>query len=177
MVGVAQHVTPAEAAAAADYFSRLPLPPRVRVLERARVPRSHVAGWLRVADAGGGDEPLGLRLLEFTPDLRRHEQRDERLRYVAYVPPGSIARGRAIAHSGGKERGTACETCHGPALQGTALGPPLAGRMPGYLLRQLLAFQAGTRHAAAGVSMRAVALELELPEMIDAVAYAASLPP
>lgn len=177
MIGIARHATADEVAAAADYFSRQPLPQRVRVLERARVPRSHVAAWMHVADAGGGDEPLGQRLLEFAPDLRRHEQRDEHLLYIAYVPPGSIARGKAIAHVGGREPGTACETCHGPALRGLGLAPPLAGRTPGYLLRQLLSFQAGTRHAPAALPMRAVALELALPEMIDAVAYAASLPP
>ncbi len=177
MLKVAQDVTPAEAEAAAAYFSKQVLPPRVRVLERARVPRSHVSGYMHIAEPGAGDEPLDGRLLEFTTDLRRHEMRDPRMLYVAYVPPGSIARGRAIAHSGGAERGNACETCHGPALRGTALAPPIAGRMPGYLLRQLLAFQAGARHSVAALPMRVVALELDLPAMIDAVAYAASLPP
>jgi len=173
MTGEAQHVSPADAKAAVEYFSRLQLPPRVQVLERARVPRSHVAGWLYVADAGGGDEPLGMRLLEFAPDLARHELRDERMRYVAYVPRGSIARGRALATAGP----TACQTCHGPALKGLGLSPPLAGRSPSYLLRQLLAFKAGTRHGATGVAMQAVMENIPLPDMIDAVAYASSLPP
>jgi len=179
MINVAQHVASADAAAAADYFSRQRLPQRVRVLERARVPRSHVAAWLYVADAAGGDEPLGERLLEFAPDLARHEMRDERMLYVAYVPVGSIARGRALAHGGSTaaDRGVACETCHGPALRGLGLAPPLAGRSPSYLLRQLLAFKMGTRKGNTGLPMQAIAAELELPAMIDAAAYAASLPP
>ncbi|MFM2288024.1 MAG: hypothetical protein RL684_1167 [Pseudomonadota bacterium] len=177
MIRNAQHVSDDEAAVAADYFSHQRLPPRLAVRERTRVPRSHVAGWLHVADAHSGEEPLGERLLEFAPDFARHEQRDSRMRYVAYVPPGSIARGRRLAREGADGAATACETCHGPALRGIGLTPPLAGRSPGYLLRQLLAFKAGTRHGDTGLPMQPVAAQLAVTQMIDAVAYAASLTP
>jgi len=93
------------------------------------------------------------------------------------VPPGSIARGRRLAREGADGPATACETCHGPALRGIGLTPPLAGRSPGYLLRQLLAFKAGTRHGDTGLPMQPVAAQLAVTQMIDAVAYAASLPP
>ena len=39
-------------------------------------------------------------LLEFAPDEVRHENRDDEMRYVAYVPPGSIGRGERLAHAG-----------------------------------------------------------------------------
>jgi cytochrome c553 len=55
--------------------------------------------------------------------------------------------------------------------------PPLAGRSPSYLLRQLLAFNTGTRSSAAGAPMRAVATTLTLADMIAAAAYAGTLTP
>ena len=173
MIRIAQHLKEGEATAAVEYFEKQKLRPRVTVKEQAQVPRSHIAGWMYVAEPGSAQEPLGQRLMEFAPDPKRHELRDERLRYVAYVPPGSIARGKALASTGA----TACQTCHGPKLQGIGMTPPLAGRMPGYLLRQLLAFKSGTRRGGTGLPMLAVTAQLDLPKMIDAVAYAASLPP
>jgi cytochrome c553 len=68
-------------------------------------------------------------------------------------------------------------TCHGPDLRGTALAPPIAGRSPSYLLRQLIAFRIGTRATVAGAPMAAVAAWLGLDEMIAVVAYAGSRPP
>jgi hypothetical protein len=55
--------------------------------------------------------------------------------------------------------------------------PRLAGRSPSYLLRQLLAFKVGARAGRAGAPMKPVADNLQLGDMIDATAYAASLPP
>jgi cytochrome c553 len=107
--------------------------------------------------------------MEFSPDPQRHEERDERLRYVAYVPPGSIAGGRSIARL--------CATCHGPGLRGIGLVPPLAGRSPSYLLRSLLAIRTAARAGATGQPMRTVTAALDLPDFIDIAAYAASLPP
>jgi cytochrome c553 len=179
---VAQHATDAEVAAAASYFSQQHFSSHVRVLERARVPRSRVLGWVyaAIADAGPagagtGDEPLGERLMEFTPDPERHERRDESLVYTAFVPPGSLARGRLLARGGGATVAPPCITCHGDRLQGTALIPRLAGRSPTYLLRQLVAFKHGARAGANGALMRMVVASLQIGDMIDAAAYAASL--
>jgi cytochrome c553 len=148
----------------------------VIVVERATVPRMAVAGWVYVADPRAGVEPLGERLLETAPDLARHEHRDDALRYIAYAPTGSVARGRAIARSGGGVT-VACIGCHGESLRGIGLAPPLAGRSPTYLLRQLVAFQAGTRAGPAGLAMRPVVAGLAIGQMIDVAAYAASLRP
>ena len=173
MIATATHVTMEDAAAAAEYFSAQQLKPRVVVLERSRVPRSHVVGWLYVAAKGGGDEPLGERLLEFAPDAERHERRDDEMRYVAYVPVGSVARGESLAHS----PATPCVTCHGEGLRGVGLIPPLAGRSPTYILRELLAFKTGTRASTSGEPMRAVVGSLQLNNMIEVAAYAGSLQP
>jgi hypothetical protein len=145
----------------------------VHVLEHALVPRSRVVGWVYVAIPGGGNEPLGTRLLEFAPDAVRHERRDDDMEYVAYVPPGSLRRGKFLANGGAPS--DACVGCHGDRLQGVGVVPRLAGRSPTYLLRQLVAFQTGARAGAAAQPMAAVAAKLEVGAMIDAAAYAASL--
>jgi cytochrome c553 len=95
---------------------------------------------------------------------------------VAYVPPGSVARGRTLATEGGA-RFPACTSCHGADLRGVGLVPPIAGRSPTYLLRQLVAFRTGARATAAGQPMQPVVAQLELDEMIAMAAYTATLAP
>ena len=177
MIQTAAHATDADLSAAAAYFAAQVLRPRVVVLERARVPVPHVIGWVYSAAGGGAEEPLGQRLLEFAPDAVRHENRDDEMRYVAYVPPGSIGRGERIAHAGTGSPASACVSCHGPQLRGVGPIPPIAGRSPTYVLRQLLAFQTGARAGATGLPMRTVVKKLRMDAMIDVAAYAASLPP
>jgi cytochrome c553 len=176
MIAVAMHATDDEVATAASYFADQRLHRRAIVTERATVPRMKVVGWVYVADRRAGEEPLGERLLETAPDPDRHEHRDDAMRYVAYVPPGSIARGRAIARSGGGVT-LACVSCHGEGLRGAGPAPPLAGRSPTYLLRQLVAFRSGARAGAAGQPMQPVVATLAPGQMIDVAAYAASLNP
>jgi cytochrome c553 len=177
MIHEAMQATPEEADIAAAYFSREKLRPKVIVVERSRVPRTQVVGSVYTPIAGGGEEPLGTRLIELARDSTRHENRDEQMRYVAYVPPGSIARGRALARTGNHGVTVACVTCHGNKLQGMGVIPPLAGRSPSYLLRQLLAFQTGARSGPATEPMRPVVANLDIGSMIDVVAFAASLRP
>jgi cytochrome c553 len=177
MLDLAAHVTDAEVAAAATYFSHQHQMPRVRIIERERVPRSRVVGWVYAALPGGGDEPLGERLMEFAPDPARHEKRDDEMQYVAYVPKGSLKRGRSLAVTSAAGLAVACASCHGNRLQGVGLVPRIAGRSPTYLIRQLLAFQTGARAGATGQPMLPVVAALRINDMIDVVAYAASLKP
>ena len=178
MINLAAHTTDADVAAAAAYFSQQHQVPRVRVVERDRVPKARVVGWVYAAIPGGGDEPLGERLLEFAPDPALHEQRDDRMQYVAYAPRGSLQRGRSLAQKGADgELAVACISCHGNRLQGVGLVPRIAGRSPTYLIRQLLAFQTGARAGAGGQPMLPVVAKLKLGDMIDVVAYSASLEP
>ncbi|HEY4368852.1 MAG TPA: hypothetical protein VGN07_16575 [Steroidobacteraceae bacterium] len=165
-----------EVAAAAEYFSHQTLRPRVKVFESATVPRTTVVGYVYVAIPGAADEPIGERVIEVAPDGERHEKRDDELRYTAYVPPGSVSRGRAMATTVGSNA-LACVACHGDKLQGVGLVPPLAGRSPTYILRQLLAFQTGARAGETAKPMLAVVAPLHMGDMIDAAAYAASLSP
>jgi cytochrome c553 len=182
MIHEATKVTQSEAEIAAQYFAGEKLRPRVVIVERSRVPRTQVVGSVYTPIANGGEEALGTRLIELARDSAQHENRDEQMRYIAYVPRGSIARGRALARNGDHGKTVACITCHGNNLEGNRLAgmgaiPPLAGRSPSYLLRQLLAFQTGARTGPIAQAMQPVVANLDIGNMIDAVAFAASLPP
>jgi cytochrome c553 len=177
MQQVADNATDAEVAAAAQYFSGLPMRRKTEIVESATVPKTRETRFVNVVNEGAGDEPLGQRLIEGPVDLARHERRDPNATYRAYVPVGSIARGKAIATTGIDGLPTACVTCHGAGLRGNGAFPPLAGRSPSYLLRQLLAFRTGMRAAPLAAPMAPVVAKLGLDDMISIAAYAASLDP
>jgi len=177
MRAIADSVTDAELAEAARYFSRVKFTRRAHVVEATQIPRVVPSLGLYVPAPDSGTEPLGARLIEMVTDAERHEMRDPRARYVAYVPPGSIARGRVLAT---KERANgvkACTSCHGPQLRGVAEVPPLAGRSPSYILRQLLAFRTGRRAAPESAPMREVTAGLSIDDMIAAASFAGSRRP
>jgi cytochrome c553 len=52
--------------------------------------------------------------------------------------------------------------------------PPLAGRSPTYLLRQLVAFQTKDRSGLMATPMQVVVAKLELADMISLAAFAAA---
>jgi cytochrome c553 len=168
MAAIASAATADEVAQAARYFATLRPRQRGKVVETIEVPKTTVGRGLYLPAVGF--EPLGQRLIEVPEDVSRHERHDPYVSYTAYVPPGSIARGHALAT-------TVCMSCHGSDLRGGAPVPPLAGRSPSYILRQLLAFKAGTRSTSAGAPMRAVAATLTVDDMIAAAAYAGTLTP
>jgi cytochrome c553 len=174
---IADSVTDAEVEEAARYFARVRARRASRVVEMDSVPRFMPLNGLSTLLPGAEREALGGRLVEVAVDLRRHELHDPMAEYVAYVPRGSIARGRALA-SGDARRGVqGCASCHGADLRGVKLVPPLAGRSPSYLLRQLIAFRAGARDASTSAPMRAVAATLSIEDMVAAAAYAGSRAP
>jgi cytochrome c553 len=176
MERVADSATLAEARRAAQYFARATPRRRSTVVEAVSIPRSIAGNGLYFPDSAGGREPLGRRLIEMATDAERHELRDPMTPYVAYVPPGSVRRGRTLATVG---RGATkpCTSCHGQDLRGVGAAPPIAGRAASYLLRQLIAFRTGARAAPAAASMREEAATLDLDDMIAAAAYVASQRP
>lgn len=175
MLKTAKAMTDEEIDASAKYFAQQKLRRRVYVLESLRIPRAERAAW--IYEEVPGTEDLDDRLLEVTNELGRHERRDDRLEYTAYVPPGSIARGKRLVVTGDGGKTQPCATCHLANLKGTDKIPPIAGRQPTYLLRQMLAFRNGTRANEASKQMNPVVEKLTLNEMIDVVAYLGSLYP
>jgi cytochrome c553 len=175
MHAVAAAMTDEEIDASAKYFSQLRLSRRHYVAEAINIPRADPAAW--VYKEVGGSEDLGDRLLEVAPDITRHERRDPRMQYTVYVPPGSLARGKLLATTGDKGRTQPCATCHLAKLEGTDKIPPIAGRSPTYLLRQLLAFRNGARGGEAAQQMDPVVEKLELEDMVALASWIGSLYP
>ena len=175
MVKIARAMTEGEIDASAKYFAKQKLRRRAYVLESLRIPRAERAAW--IYEEVGGTEDLAVRLLEVTDELGRHERRDDRLEYMAYVPPGSIGRGKRLVTTGDGGKTVVCATCHLTKLTGNDKIPSIAARSPTYLLRQMLAFRNGTRTGEAAKQMGPVVEKLTLNEMIDVVAYLGSLSP
>jgi cytochrome c553 len=175
MHAVAAAMTDEEIDESAKYFSQLKLSRRHYVAESINIPRAEPAAW--IYQQVGGSEDLGDRLLEVAPDITRHERRDPRMQYTVYVPPGSLARGKRLATTGDKGRTQVCSSCHLAKLEGTDKIPPIAGRSPTYLLRQLLAFRNGARSSEAAKQMDAVVEKLELADMVALAAWVGSLYP
>jgi cytochrome c553 len=178
MIGFAAAMTEDEIEEAAEYFSSMPWTPWIEVVETDNVPKTRIAGGmhLRLEGADAGMEPIAGRIIESPLDTEHTERlRDPRSGFVAYVPPGSIAKGRALAMTGGTNT-VACVLCHGPDLGGLALVPPLRGRSPSYIARQLRDFQQQTRHGTWAPLMTQVVAGLSADDIVNLSAYIASLP-
>lgn len=176
MHGIAAAVTDADVLTAAQYFSRLRLTRRNHVKEVTRVPKTRIEVMLYAYD-GEGTEPLDGRLIEVPAEWERHELRDPTVEYTTYVPIGSLARGRRIVQQGPKGPATACATCHGPRLLGKDNVPPIAGRSPSNLLRQLMNFRTGLRRDSLSIAMAPVVETLSVRDMVALAAYVGSLSP
>ena len=177
MLTIGQAATEAEAQEAAEYFSSFPFRPWIRVVETDTVPVMRVSGWMHVPVEGGGMEPIGTRIIETPEDVARTQIRDSEASFIAYVPTGSVARGEALATTGGDGKTRACGVCHGPDLRGLGPVPHLAGRSPSYVARQLYDFQTGARNGTWSDLMDAAVANLTVADIVDIAAYTASLEP
>jgi cytochrome c553 len=163
---------------AARYYASLKPRRWIRVVEATTVPRSAVdPATLMRRVIPGGREPLGQRIVELPENEAALLNRDSHSGYVAYVPRGSVAAGKTLVVAGASGTGIPCTTCHGAELMGYGTMPPLAGRPPSYLVRQLWAFKSGDRHGAMAGAMQVVASRLSTDEILAIAAYLASLPP
>ncbi|HEY4132075.1 MAG TPA: hypothetical protein VGM50_15795, partial [Gemmatimonadaceae bacterium] len=133
---------PSDVRIAAAYFAKLQAHPWVRVVETDSVPRVKVGGGsIFVPVEGGGKEPIGDRIIETPEDMSRSALRDPGSGFVAYVPRGSVARGKRLVMTAGGGKSKPCAECHGETLRGVGVVPRIAGRSPSYLVRQLYDIQ------------------------------------
>lgn len=174
---IARAVGEDEARQAAEWFALLKPRPFTTVIEADRVPRTFLGdGRMRFVEPQGGTEAIGNRIITVPQDEARARLRDPDSGFIAYVPPGSIARGRTLAAAGG---GTtiACAACHGADLRGVGNVPRLAGVHPIYLARQLYRFRDGTRNGAEAALMKPSTERLTDTDIVDLSAYLGSLAP
>ena len=177
MTAIAKASNEEEIKAAAAYFSSLKPKANIKVVETDTVPATQIARVFYMLVKDGGTEPIGQRIVEVPVDAAQFEHRDTRSQFTAYAPKGSIAKGEALAKTGGAGVTTPCGICHGPDLKGVASIPGIAGRSPSYLVRQLYDFQQHARAGSAGALMAPVVEKLSPDDMIALAAYVSSLTP
>ena len=172
----AQNMTDDEIKAAAEYFGAMKWTPWIKVVEAKMVPKTKPSNGLFIVE-GTETEPLGNRIVETPVNGEATEVlRDPHSPFVAYVPFGSVKKGEALVVKGGG-RTTACGTCHGADLKGIGPVPPLAGRSPSYLMRQMFDMQQGFRKGSWTDLMKPVVEHLTTDDMMNIAAYAASRMP
>ena len=174
MIAIAKAMTDEELKATAEYFGAIKWTPWIRVVERAQVPKTRIAAGLFIPleGADAGNEPIGSRIIEVPENTEQSEVlRNPRSGFVAYVPPGSIKKGAAIATRG------QCTLCHGAKLEGLGPVPGIAGRSPSYMVRQLFDMQRGTRKGEWGALMRNVVATMSVDDLLNVSAYVAAQPP
>jgi cytochrome c553 len=170
MITIAKAMTDEEMSAAADYFGSMKWTPWIKVVEADTVPKTRVQAGLFVKLEGNETEPIGNRIIEMPEDTERSEVfRDPRSGFVAYVPRGSVAKGKALAAT--------CGVCHGADLKGLGPVPGLAGRSPSYVVRQMVDMQQGARKGVWTELMGPVVKNLTHDDMLAIAAYTASLAP
>ena len=178
MPGIAAALSDEETKKAAEWFASLKPKPWTRVVESDTAPKSYVdAEFMRVSAPGGGTEPLGERIIEVPEDTARAMSRDPNCGFVAYVPKGSIARGKELVENGIGGIGVGCTSCHGASLEGMGQAPPLAGMTPLYMVRQIVDIQSGARAGNLVKPMIVFVKKATVADMIAIAAYAASLSP
>jgi len=176
---IARAVSDEDVRQAAEYFAAVAPTPFVKVIETATPPKTYVS-----ADARhrrimpeGGTEPIGRRIIQVPDDPMRTTIRDPHSGFTAYVPPGSIAKGKALVQTGGSGRTIQCAICHGDALTGLGEVPRIAGLQPVYIARQLITMQNGTSAGANAALMKKPLAKLSEDDIIAIAAYLGSLPP
>jgi cytochrome c553 len=187
MIELAKALSDNELKDAAQYFSSLPWTPWIRVVETDVVPKTRIVGNLFLPLEQTKSEPIGARIIEVPENEEQSETyRNPHSGFVAYVPPGSISKGKDLVTTGGARivgsefvsgKATPCITCHREDLMGAGDSPPIAGRSPSYIVRQMWDIQQGTRHGDPAQLMKMAIAKLTPEDLIAISAYVASVTP
>lgn len=171
MAVFAKNMTDDEIKQAAEYFGAIKWTPWIKVMESKTAPKTKVNNGLFLAE-GEEKEPLGNRIVEVPVNAEATEVlRDPHSGFNAYVPMGSIKKGEALVK---KQQ---CALCHGEGLKGLGPVPPLAGRSPSYLMRQMYDMQKGFRDGLWTGLMKPVVANLSEQELLEISAYVAAQAP
>src|SRR5262249_6862464 len=167
MIDFTRTMTEEELETAAGYFASLRWTPWIRVVETNMVPKTFNSNglYLKLEGDKAGVEPIGNRIVE-TPESTLHTDtlRDPHSGFIAYVPAGSLAKGKYLVRTGGGKT-IQCPICHGANLHGANLVPDIAGRSPTYVVRQLYDIQSGVRQVRLNPLMKRVVYGLTAEDM------------
>ena len=178
MSGLAKAMSEEEIKQAAEYYAAMPWTPWIRVVEANRIPEAHLEpGGMYIIKGKEPSEALGNRIVEAPEDdYQANTVRNPRSGFVAYVPVGSLEKGKQLAMGGGGKT-IACATCHGPALEGLVNIPAIASRSPSYMMRQMWDMKVGARRGPMTHLMKPVVANMTQDDMLNVVAYLASIKP
>ena len=177
MIGFAKAMSDEEIRQAATYFGAMPWTQWIRVVEVSTVPKTRIQGGMFLRLDGNETEPIAGRIIEAPENTERTEVlRDPHSGFVAYAPMGSVARGQALATTGGNGKTVACANCHGADLRGLGPVPGIAGRSPSYLVRQMHDMQTGNRKGTWTELMKPVVDKPTAEDLVAVAAYVASRP-
>jgi cytochrome c553 len=178
MSALAKAMSEEEIKQAAEYYAAMQWTPWIRVVEADRIPEAHLEqGGMYIIKGKEPVEPLGNRIVEAPEDdYQANTVRNPRSGFVAYVPVGSLEKGKQLVLTGGGKT-IACFTCHGPTLQGLVNIPAIASRSPSYMMRQMWDMKVGTRRGPMTQLMKPVVAKLTQEDMLNVVAYLASIKP
>jgi cytochrome c553 len=180
MNGIAKEMSDEEVLQASEWFAKLKPMAWTKVTEAAMVPKTFVGqGRMRFVQPGGEMEPIGNRIITVPQDQTKARLRDPHpgAGFIAYVPVGSVAKGKALVETGGSGKTIACSICHGDALKGLGDVPRLAGLFPIYIARQLYLFKDGSRNGVDAQLMKKPAAKLTDDDILAIAAYLGSLAP
>jgi len=179
MNAIAKVTSDEDSRKAAEWFAALKPTAWVKVMETGTVPKSYVStkGRMRLPLPAGGTEPLGNRIIELPQDAARAQSRDPHSGFIAYVPAGSIEKGKKLVATGGSGRTIQCSICHGDDLKGLGDVPRIAGLHPIYIARQLYNFKGTEYSGTSAALMKKVVAKLTDQDILEISAYAASLTP
>lgn len=175
MIGLAEAMSDEEMAEAAEYFAAIPFTSQIKVIETDTIPKVKLhEGRMYLIDDPNVSEPLGDRIVETPIDTyQTNYLRNPRAGWNAYVPVGSLERGRELVEAANSS-GLNCGACHGQDLMGLGITPGIAGRSPSYLMRQMYNFKMRSRAGELSGLMQPVVENLSVDEMTAIVAYLSS---
>jgi cytochrome c553 len=178
MSALAKAMSEEEIKEAAEYYAAMQWTPWIRVVEADKIPEAHLEqGGMYIIKGKEAVEPLGNRIVEAPEDdYQANTVRNPRSGFVAYVPVGSLEKGKQLVLNGGGKT-IACFTCHGNTLQGLVNIPGIASRSPSYMMRQMWDMKVGARKGPMTQLMKPVVASLTQDDMLNVVAYLASIKP
>jgi cytochrome c553 len=177
MIEIAKAMTDEEVREAAEYFGAMKWTPWIKVVETKTVPKTRISVGMFLPLEGAGTEPIGQRIIEVPQDVEATETlRNPRSGFIAYVPVGSVKKGKALVTTGANKT-VRCAICHGENLDGLGPVPGIAGRSPSYLVRQMYDMQQGSRRGEWAALMKPVVSKLSQEDMLNIAAYVSSQTP
>ncbi|OFW01693.1 MAG: hypothetical protein A3I61_03545 [Acidobacteria bacterium RIFCSPLOWO2_02_FULL_68_18] len=186
MAMLAKAMSEEEMRQAAEYFAAVKWTPWITVKEAELIPEMELEdGNMYITHGKEPTEKLAGRIVETPEDaFQANGVRNPRSGWIAYVPVGSVARGKRLVEAGevmadGRpvRKTIACVTCHGADMNGAGEFPAIGSRSPSYMMRQLYDFKTGRRNGTFAAIMQPVVANLTNDEMRDIVAYLASIKP